>query len=139
MPVVARENEHVTLTCTVIGHPQPYTSWYRNNFCIDGCTDYVIVYDRKSGVCHLDIHSALSKHAGTYHCVAPNQHGRAVTQAEVYVSPLSDTNDSYSTLGSRSGYSDFTWKEFDELLYLSDLESQSQSASQRSCSKKEAL
>ena len=116
-PVAAQEGDHVTLSCVVIGQPHPRVSWYHGNKCLDHTKEHVIKYDKVSGLCELDIPEAFIEDSGTYRCLASNPIGHTFTKSELLVTPLSDSEESYTTFDS---YSDFnTWKSSSEGFDLS--------------------
>lgn len=77
--------EEVTLTCTVVGKPQPQISWFHNNRCIDKSEDFVINYDKNTGRTECVIVECLPDDEGTFKCVARNSSGTAVSTGKLTV------------------------------------------------------
>ena len=89
----ATDGQEVTMTCAVEGSPMPDVRWFHNDKCIDRCDDFVINYDRRTGVIELVIVDCLLEDSGEFKCVARNNSGQDVTtcQLTVHPAPVPDT------------------------------------------------
>ncbi len=70
-----------TFQCEVRGSPDTDIKWYKDNKQIFPSTDYVIDYDRITGICRLSISEAYNQDGGQYSCVASNPIGNDSTTA----------------------------------------------------------
>ena len=83
----ATDGQEVTMTCAVEGTPPPDVRWFHNDKCIDRCDDFVINYDRRTGVIELVIVDCLLEDSGEFKCVARNTAGQDVTSCTLTVEP----------------------------------------------------
>ena len=63
-PITAEDGKEVIFKCTVTGTPSPDIFWYHNDKSIDKSEDFVINYDRKTGIIELVIVDCLPDDAG---------------------------------------------------------------------------
>jgi hypothetical protein len=71
----------VIFQCEVRGSPDTDIKWYKDGKQVLPSTDYMIDYDRLTGVCRLSISEAYNQDAGKYSCVANNPAGNDSTTA----------------------------------------------------------
>ncbi|CAF0740265.1 unnamed protein product [Brachionus calyciflorus] len=87
-----KENNILSLTCQVVGEPQPELKWFK-----DGCelisNSRVKITNSPNGVSSLLISRALLDDAGSYQVSASNQHGISVYLADIEIEPSSDFED----------------------------------------------
>ncbi|RNA17973.1 muscle M-line assembly unc-89-like, partial [Brachionus plicatilis] len=79
-----RENKILSLTCQVVGEPQPNLKWFKNGMELFNNSRTNITYC-DNGVSSLTIPHVLLDDAGSYQVSASNQHGISVYLAEIEV------------------------------------------------------
>lgn len=83
--VTCKHGHRTTLTCIIKSSPDTIVSWYKNGVLIEPSTDYMISYDKFTGVCTLDISEAFPQDSGQYTCVASNSAGNESSTAWLVV------------------------------------------------------
>jgi titin len=83
--VTTKQGNRALMQCTIKGSPDTTVSWYKNGKLIEPSTDYVIHFDRVTGVSTLDICEAFPQDSGQYTCVANNPAGNESTTAWLVV------------------------------------------------------
>lgn len=72
-----------TLTCAIRGRPRPRIKWFKNQIEIINDPKFKISWGQ--GIIQLEIRRAHRTDAGTYTCLASNEHGEAAVTADVFV------------------------------------------------------
>lgn len=83
--ITTKQGNRALMQCTIKGSPDTTVSWYKNGKLIEPSTDYVIHFDRVTGVSTLDICEAFPQDSGQYTCVANNPAGNESTTAWLVV------------------------------------------------------
>jgi hypothetical protein len=80
-----KSGQRAFLQCIIKGSPDTSISWLKNGKPIEPSPDYVINYDRITGICTLDICEAFPQDSGQYTCMATNPAGSESTTAWLVV------------------------------------------------------
>lgn len=80
-----RQGHRSVMQCTIKASPETTVTWYKNGKIIEPSTDYLINYDRITGVCTLEISESFPQDSGQYTCVASNTAGKESSTAWLVV------------------------------------------------------
>ena len=80
-----KNGNRATLLCTIKGSPDTEIKWYNNGKLVEPSPDYIIEYNRATGVCSLNISEAFPQDSGQYTCVASNLVGSESSTAWLVV------------------------------------------------------
>ena len=89
-PMRVLDGEEVILKCVVTGKPMPDILWFHNDRCINKNEDFVVKYNRDTGVTEVIIVECFPEDTGVFKCVATNSAGDAITSSQLTVAVPSE-------------------------------------------------
>lgn len=81
------EGSPAKLEVKISGEPEPDVEWFKDEQPIEDGGNFRIEFDDSDG-CALIINSARLEDEGQYRCVATNEFGKAISEAELLVTGM---------------------------------------------------